>query len=281
MLARSRTSVPSIDWRLPFYGALWAVNAVLLVVTIAAFFAADVGVDWDVYVNGSQGDLVYRYSPLLVPFFDLIAPIGYLGWTALHFAVLLLLPGRLALIALIMAPFWNDIYNGNTMTFVAVAAVLAVRGNRWGTLAFLTLAVLMPRPVMLPVLGYLLWTRREWVIPFAGIAAVHALAVVATGQWETWISTLVGTGLNDIGAGADLGPSRFLGLWWYPAGLAGALWLTVKGHIGWASIFATPYWLLPYGLMLLLEAVPRPSAQASRGAAQWPPEPSTAAGRAG
>ena len=66
------------------------------------------------------------------------------------------------------------------------------------------------------------------------------------------LAHLAGSG-QDIYEGADLGPARFLGLWWWPVGLAIAAWLTLRGRLGWASVFASPYWLLHYGLMLLLE----------------------------
>ena len=41
-----------------------------------------------------------------------------------------------------------------------------------------------------------------------------------------------------------------------PIGLAIAAYFTLKGRLGWASLFASPYWLLHYGMMLLLELRP-------------------------
>ena len=78
-----------------------------------------------------------RYSPLLAYFFAAVTPIGYWGWTALHFVALLGLPRRVALVALVSFPFWQDIYNGGVMTFILVSAVAALSGSRAGTVAFL------------------------------------------------------------------------------------------------------------------------------------------------
>ena len=238
--------------------ALWTVNGIFLVITAAAFLYADVGVDWDIYTEAGRryfdgglytwDGLPYRYSPLLAPVFGLIAPIGYLGWTALHFAALLTLPRRLALVALLSAPFWNDVYNGNTMTFVFVAAVYALRGKPW---AFFVLAVLIPRPVMLPVLAWLLWRHREYVVPFALIALASLGGAWMTGWLDEW---LFASELGSVSDGiiSDLSPANLIGPVWYPISLALAGLLTWKGWLGPASFLASVYWSLHYGTMLLL-----------------------------
>ena len=250
-----------LAWRAYAWAAIATLNFILVAVTVAAFLYADVGVDWAIFTEAGQrffsGDLYeweglpYRYSPVLAPLF--LVPIGFAGWTALHFAALLALPRKVAAITVLSFPFWNDVYNGNTMTFVFVAAFLAVSGNRWGAYGFAALALLTPRPVMLPVLAWLLWRHREYVLPFGAMFVVHAAAVWATGWGPEWISHLIETGPRDIYAGHDLGPSQWFGLWWYPIGLAAATWLTWKGRLGLASIAVLPFWLMHYFLMLLLE----------------------------
>lgn len=267
-----------LDWRPFALVALWTVNAIFLAVTLAAFVNADVGIDWAIYVEAGErfgtstlyewGDtLPWRYSPLLAPVFGLIAPIGYVGWSLLHFAALFALPRKLALLALVSAPFWADVYNGNTMTFVFVAAWWALTGNRWGTIAFLILCVLIPRPVMLPVLAWLLWNRREWIVPFAGIAIAGLIGALLTGWADEWLAAEIAN-LSRPGLVSDLGPSSLLGPAWYPVGVALAVWLTIRGRLGWASFLAPGYWGIHYAVMLLLEARPSSgSASPSRRAA--------------
>jgi len=239
---------------------LWTVNAILLAVTLAAFAFSDVGVDWDVYTEAGRrffteglyewDGLPWRYSPVLAPAFVLLAPIGYLGWSLLHFAALLTLPRNVALLALVSAPFWNDVYNGNTMTFVFVAAWHALSGSRTGTYSFLALALLIPRPVMLPVLAWLLWNQRGCIAPFVGMFGVHAVAVLMTGWGTAWIAGEVGNLGRDIVS--DLSPTNLIGVWWYPIAITLSAWMTWRGWLGPASFLATGYWSLHYGLMFLI-----------------------------
>jgi len=241
-----------------------AINFVLLAVVMVAFVAAPVAFDWDLFVEAGRryfaGDLyawegiaAYRYSPLFALGFAAITPIGYLGWSLLHFVALTLLPTRMALVALVSAPFWYDVQNGNTATFVVVAGYHALRGNRWGILAFLALTLLIPRPLMLPITVWILWRHREWILPFAVLFVVHAGLVWMTGWGPEWVDNLLSRGTDDLANRGDFGPSQLLGLWWWPIGLALAAWASVRGHLGLASLLASPYWLLHYFLMLLLE----------------------------
>lgn len=269
-VAPARLTVGSrpVNWRLMVLVTAWTLNGVGLTVIFLAFLQADVGFDWELFVEAGRrftdgglydwsGPASYRYSPTLAVFLGAIAPIGYLGWTALHFVALLALPRRLALLTLLTFPFWSDVYNGNTMTFVFVAAVTALNGSRMGALAFLTLALLVPRPLMIPIAVWLLWTRRDLVLPFVAIFVLHAGLVLATGWGNEWIVNLVTRGTDDLGNRGDFGPSRLIGLWWYPLGLAAAAWLVRRRHFGFASLAASPYWLSHYFLMLLLEVRPR------------------------
>lgn len=242
---------------------LVVVNLVGLYANLQAFLHADIGFDWviferagrDVFGSGLYDGLTgrtFRYSPLVALFFAAITPLGYIGWTVMHFAALLTLPRKIALLVLVTFPFWNDVYNGNTMTFVFVAAYLAYTGSRWGTVAFLVLCLLIPRPLMLPLLGYTLWTRREYVLPFAAMFAVHAVAVWLTGWGPEWIGNLT-RDAQPLDSRGTFGPSLILGWLYVPIGLALAAWLTLKGRLGLASVVAQPYWLSHYFIMLLLE----------------------------
>lgn len=253
--------------------ALWAANLVLVAITISGFFLSDAGYDWEIYreagrraLSGGlydwEGIYAWSYSPLLAYGFALIAPLGYAGWTALHVAALAgLRDGRLALITAASWPFWADVYNGNTMVFVFVAAVAAMRGSTLGSAAYLGLALLMPRPLMLPLVAWILWTQPKWRLYFPIMVGAAAALVLATGEGRAWLDTLTGVGEAVAASSRDIGPSQLLGTWWLPVGLGLAAFLTVTGRIGFASIAASPYWLPQYLIMVLLDLVPRASRQ--------------------
>jgi hypothetical protein len=202
----------------------------------------------------------YRYSPLLAYLFGLIEPIGIVGWRIMSLASLLLLPRRLALVALISIPLWLDLYAGNTMTIVLVLAILALAGKPWAIGGFLITALLIPRPLMLPVMAWLLWKHPEWRWRFVGLAAAQALLVLMLGSGDDWLRSFL-VGRSDLSGVFDFGPSRIIGWVWIPIGLVLAAWATWKGRLGYASLAASPYWLPYYPLMLLLELRPRSAAQ--------------------
>jgi hypothetical protein len=242
-------------------------NLFMVALTISAFYLADVGYDWLIFVEAGRrvvegglydwsGFYTYRYSPLLAYFFAAITPIGLIGWGAAHVVALLAMPTRLlAIVTVLLWPFWSDLYNGNTMTFVLVAGAAALAGSRIGTGAFLAMAVLMPRPLVLPLAVWLMWKRREWRVPFLVGFALHAALVFALGFGPAWITAL--SHATEGVAVADFGPAAFIGAWWLPIGLALAAVLTWYGRLGMASLAASPYWLPQYLLMLLLDLVPR------------------------
>jgi hypothetical protein len=259
------------SWRRFLIAALITGNAVLLAVTFAAFFFADPGVDWRTYLEASRrifggglydwqlGSLTFRYSPVAAYGFAVIAPIGLVGWSLLHFAALVALSRRLALIAVSSFPFWSDVYNGNVMTFVFVAAATALAGSQLGTFAFLSFVLLAPRPLMWPITIWLLWRRPQWRLRFVGMFAIHAGLVIATGQGPAWIQKLLGTGAEDVASIRDLGPANIIGPWWFLIGSVLAVWLLRRGRLGFATVAASPYWLPPYLLMGLLELSPAPA----------------------
>jgi hypothetical protein len=111
---------------------------------------------------------------------------------------------------------------------------------------------------MLPVAAWLLWKRPEWRLPFVAAFAAHAGAVFAMGWSADWLRALLAAG-GDVAIPSNVGPSRFVGIIpWLCIGLPLAIWLTIKGRVGFASLAASPYWLPYYLLMPLLEILRLP-----------------------
>jgi hypothetical protein len=247
--------------------ALVTANLVLVAIMIYGFFVSDVGYDWLIFreagrrvVDGGlyvwENEYAWSYSPLLAYLFTVIAPIGYVGWSLVHFAALPLLRDRwLIAITFLSVPFWADLYNGNTMTFVFVAAVGVLRQSSPATAAYLVMCLLMPRPVMLPLLAWVLWRQPAWRIWFAAMVVASTLAVLATGYGFAWVEALLRVPAAVSVSSRDLGPAVVLGLWWLPLSALLAGVLLVRGRIGLASVAASPYWLPQYFIMLLLELV--------------------------
>lgn len=196
----------------------------------------------------------FRYSPL---FAWAMVPISFAGitiWRLAHFAVLALLPWRLAAMVLLSWPFWEDVWTGNLLTLSFVAAYLALRGNRWAGAVFLVIAVLVPRPLYLPVLAWLAWKQPGWRLPGVGIVAVLGAATLATGMTDAWVGATLDMGYN-IGYGLNFSPTRFVETWWLLAGVPLGAWLTYRGHLGWAGFAMSPY-VLPYYLIFALLELP-------------------------
>ena len=197
----------------------------------------------------------FRYSPL---FAWLMVPIAFAGitiWRLAHFAVLALLPGRLAVIALLTWPFWEDVWHGNVLVFSFVTAYLALRGTRWAGVAFLLIALLVPRPLYLPILAWLAWKQPTWRLPGLAIVLVIGVATLATGLTGAWIGATLDMGYQ-LGYGLNLSPTRFIGPWWLLLGVPLGAWLTWRGHLGWAAFAVSPY-VLPYYLIFGLLELPR------------------------
>ncbi len=257
---------------LPIHRALIAAAVILALAANVVGLATIVidhrrAFDWDIYLEAARrfplGTLYdwhapyfYRYAPQLAPVLALLPWVGLLAWRAAHFVALALLPSRrLALLMLISYPFWFDVNTGNLMVFVLVAAAWAYRGNRVATAAYLALCVLIPRPIMVPLLAWILWQRRAWRVPFIVMALLGVLTAIPTGYLPAWIGSLFQSGANEIGNDFNLSPSRFIGAAWLAIGVPLAAWLTIRGRLGWASMAISPY-LLPYYVeMLGLELV--------------------------
>lgn len=228
--------------------------------------------DWEVLslvpVKLGDGTLyehsaVYNFvwSPIAAWLIALVVmPAGYWALFAAHAAVLPLLGAELAIVTVLSLPFWIDAVNGNYFTFVAVSGVLAMRGSRAGSLAFLALACLMPRPIQIPLGAYLLWRRPDLRPPFLVMVAISVGAAAFSGYAGEWATALLSFG----GEGRDhLGPTRFIGGAWFVIGVPLAIWLTVRGRVGWAGLAVTPYLLPQYLLAILWEVASSPTREDS------------------
>lgn len=198
----------------------------------------------------------FRWSPVAAWLLTAILPIGYVAWTILHFwALALLRHGLLVGVVLLSYGFWMDLTAGNAFVFVFVAAVLAWRGSLAASLVYAAFFVLMPRPVQLPLLLWLLWNQPALRMPFAGMFVLHGVAVLLSGYGEAWLAVLLRTSTTESAMPAllNLGPSVLIGPEaWLVIGMPLAALLAWRGQLGWASLALSPYWLAQYLLMPLL-----------------------------
>jgi hypothetical protein len=212
-------------------------------------------VAWDRFRDGSlyvdeSWWYIFRWSPVAAPLLIPVALIGQTAWRIMHVAALLAIPGWRRLVLLASYPFWFDVQAGNIMIFVLVAAYWALRGNRWAIGATLAIALLVPRPLMIPLVAWLLWKHVRWRLPFAVMFAVHAAAVVATGYAMDWMRILVNATPQML-ADLNVGPSAVFGTWWLLAAVPLAAWAFWRGHPATSGLLLQPYWL-PYYLLMPL-----------------------------
>lgn len=196
--------------------------------------------------------LRFRWSPvaawLLVP----LTAFGPWIWTAAQFAALVALRSlSLAVVTLLFWPFWQDVQAGNVMVFVLLAGVWALRGNAYGIGAWFVLALLIPRPLMLPLTAWLLWKHHEWRLPFAGMAIASVGLAAVTGLLPDWIGALAAS-TEEVYA-ERWGPAVWLGLVGVIAASGAAVVLAWRGWVGAASLLISPYWLVYYPLVLILD----------------------------
>ena len=247
--------------------ALAVVNAVLLPRSLVVVIERGPAVDWLQFVEGGRrvfdGDLYettatygFRYSPIVAYVFAAIGGIGAVAWRLAHVAAALALPTwPMRLLTLAAWPFWYDVETGNVMVLVVLAAAWALRGNPVGIGAFLLLTLWFPRPLMLPILVYLLWKQPTWRVPALVLAAVMAVPTIASGWALDWVRLLTTLGA-EAGSPNNLGPTRFLGPWWLVIGIPLAAWLTRHGRLGWASLAISFPYVLPYYLLMLVLELP-------------------------
>lgn len=262
----------SLPWRWALYAALallFAANIVQVGMQVAWVLLGSDGTDfhvfavaWDRYQDGTlyvrdSWWYIFRWSPIAAPLLIPVAIIGQNLWRLLHVVALVGLPGRRRLIALASFPFWFDVQAGNIMIFLTIAAYWALRGNRWATGAVLVLAILVPRPLMVPLAAWLLWKQPEWRLPFVALFAVHAMAVLATGYADEW-ATILFSATSQMLGDLNVGPTAVFGLWWMLAAFPLAVWAFWRGYPATAGLLLQPYWLPYYLLMPLADRWPSP-----------------------
>ena len=249
-----------LPWHVWVAGVYLAINVALLIVS----YPPDGGPDWDLwsalpesiargamYDTGTEAPFVW--SPVAGWFMATVPTvIGYWPWYALHIGVVFLMRDwRLIAITLATAGIWIDAAMGNTFTFIFVSGVLAYRGSRPAALVYLALLLLIPRPLQVPLGAWLLWKMPSVRVPFVGMAAIHAIAVFASGYAFDWAAALGAQAAN-----GNFGPTALIGPWWFIVGVPLAVWLTLKGHVGFAGLAISPYILGVYWLMPALELPP-------------------------
>lgn len=221
-----------------------------------------VGFDWLAFreagelavSGGNPYDAVYRWTPAAAWLLYWLTLVPWPVWQLAHVAAALAMPTwTLRGLTLLAYPFWYDVLVGNIMVFVALLAAWALRGRAWAMGGFLAVAVLAPRPLMLPIAAWIVWKRPEWRLPAAGIAAAAILGSLLVGNLGAWISRLLESG-GQVEEVVNLAPSALIGLAWVPIGIALAAWLAWRGRLGWASVALQPYLIPNYLLMLAVEA---------------------------
>lgn len=195
-------------------------------------------------------DVPYVWSPVIAPIQGVLGS-AYWPQAALHFAIVALLRDWRIVLLLGSYMFWPAVMGGNPLfTLIVVGAWLAWDGNDRWALVFLALSVAIPRPLQVPLMLVLLWTRPQLRRPFAAIFAFHALLVLATGYGLEWVQA----SLSHAGTPAlDISPRAFVGDVWLLIALPAAVLLTLAKRPGWAGLMASPYWLAGYLLLPLIE----------------------------
>lgn len=198
----------------------------------------------------------YVYTPLLTHLFAwTLLPLGLWVTMAAHLAVLPLLRGPLLIAVVLATPaFWMTVALGNVFWFGIVFGLLALRGSRWAMIATVLMFVLLPRPIMLPLVAWLVWKEPVARLPALAIAAAAVVLNLATGYADEWFTAALSFSADPRFRDAwDWGPTHALGSWWLIVGVPLAAWLTYRGQVGWAGLAMSPYLVPPAFLVLLFE----------------------------
>ena len=195
-------------------------------------------------------DWKWRYSPVAILTLGPAIATGLVGWTVLHLAALFFVrPWWLAVAIGLSWPFWVDVVSGNTVTFVAVAAICAMRGSVVGAWSYWWLTLIMPRPVQIPMAIYLWWRRPELRRSLLVLAVLNGALLLLMGQWSEWISYLIARGAEDSDLVFNIHPAADLGMAWLLIGIPLAAVLAWRGWPGQAGVVLFPSLLAQYLLM--------------------------------
>jgi hypothetical protein len=233
--------------------------------------AGSVAFDWRIFVEAGvrfhvgSPDLYevtelysFRHSPILAMLMPAVAWIGVTGIRLVTLACALALPTwPMRLLAVASWPLAMDVQHGALITLILLAAAWALNGSRVAALGFIVLALLSPRPLMIPIAAYLLWQQQWLRLPSVGLFVAHALAVVASGYSDEWMHILLSVSTDMLQSPFNLSPSRFIGGLWVPIGVALAAVLIWRGRPGLGALAISPYLLPHYLLLGLLELGPR------------------------
>jgi len=204
----------------------------------------------DFYAAAETGRIgAYLYSPA---FAQALAPLVVLLplsvftaiWTAINFAALWWLVGRMALPALLFLPISLEIISGNVHLLYAVAIVAGFRYPATWALMLLT--------KITPGVG-LIWfgVRREWRSLAVAIGVTAAIAVVSflvdRTSWEQWLGVL----RTDL---TGAGQASFSTVGWYLA-VPLAPRLVVAAAIVAFSAWTHRRWLVPIAVVVSLPVV--------------------------
>jgi len=275
-------SIPSVSPRAPFVvratvlGALIGANFVLLAIAWHGLLFAPPPPDWQGLVDAaariSHGqdpyayqEFAFRWSPLAAWLLVPISAAGLIVWQTLHVVALAALPRKLAVLALVCFAFWVDVGMGNVVVFGFVLGYLALSRGRVFVVAFTVFALLVPRPLYVPLVVFLFLSRPGDRRAMLATAVVVAALTLATGWLPSWLTVLATSG-SDVANPTNMAPSRLIGLAWLPFAWVGAFLAYRRGRLGLASLLASPYWLPYYFLMPLLDFAPKRS---------WPQLPSS------
>ncbi len=211
-----------------------------------AYWTTRDGDFYDLARTGSIG--AYLYSPA---FAQALAPLVLLPiavftalWTALNFAALWWLLGRLALPSLLFLPIPFEIISGNVHLLYAVAIVVGFRYPAAWALMLLT--------KITPGVG-LVWflVRREWRSLAVALGVTAVIVAVSFGldraSWQTWID-LLRADLGGAGQGARDTPGWYLAVPLLPR-LVAAAGLVI------AAAIVDRRWLVPFAVVLALPVV--------------------------
>jgi hypothetical protein len=265
LVRRPLDKLARVRWYwLALFALVATVNGLLVASQVGAPFAPDRGYDYNVLWQASRlADPFtvpqYLWSPYAAWILGPILSLGFGAWCLLHVAALALLrrPVLIALVGLSW-PFWFDLTVGNVMIFVAIAAYYALRGNRVAMVAVLVIAALAPRPLMVPIVAWLLWRQPAARIWLAGILLVHLALLIGNGFLVEWVTHVGSRASVEIHNSLNVGLSRVLGpTLGILVAVPLAAVLTLRGRLGWASVAASYYAFPMYWLMLILEAVPQ------------------------